>query len=86
MFNQKFFLLFVSGSGSGDQSYWCSFTTTYDVYEQNNGTLTLCGRLIETQSSDKKNFYGEIKGVLIDLPFLATEVFTKIEEMKHEND
>ena len=77
-FNEKYFLVFVSGSGSGDQSYWFSSTSVFDVYKNVSGKLILSGRIVENHTTDSKHFSGTINGIEISLPLLATEIFSQI--------
>lgn len=78
--DNKIFLLFVSGSGYGDQSYWSCFSSTYAAYMHTDGELKLCGEIRSTNSTDGNSFCGTIKGREIACSFLsADEVFCKIE-------
>jgi hypothetical protein len=59
-------VLFISGSGYGDQSYWCSFTNTYKVYRVKQRThgdkteLEEVGQLNGWNGTDGCGFKGVI--------------------------
>lgn len=79
--NSRIVIEFVSGSGCGDQSYWCEFTTTYRAYRQKGTVLEECGRITERSGTDGNSYRGEIDGKVIACDFLgACEVFTRIEK------
>lgn len=75
------FIEYISGSGQGDQSYWCEFHSTYRVYRQKYNNLIECGLLNETTGTDKNCFTGTIDGKEIASNFLsASDIFTRIEK------
>ena len=80
-YGSKIVILFVSGSGSGDQSYYCEFRSTYKAYWHKGTKLTYCGEISEISGSAGNSFIGKIDGREIKCDFLcADEVFTKIEK------
>ena len=82
-YGSKVVILFVSGSGSGDQSYYCEFRTTYKVYRHEGRKLKYAGEIKEISGSAGNSFFGNINGKEVKCDFLgATEVFTKIEKCK----
>jgi hypothetical protein len=79
--SDRLYILFESGSGSGDQSYWCSFSTTYGVYRAKDygKTLERIGEIHEISGTDRKCFNGTVEGKAISLDgFTADSVFMKI--------
>ena len=78
----RIYIEFVSGSGCGDQSYWCEFRSTYKVYREKRGELIECGTINETTGTDKNMFNGTINGKDISSDFLsASDIFTMIEKV-----
>ena len=60
----KIVILFVSGSGSGGQSYYCEFRSTYKVYRHEGMKLRYSGEINETSGSDentKRHIIANIK-------------------------
>lgn len=76
----KFVILFASGSGSGDQSYYCEFRSTYKVYRHEGRQLRYAGVINEVSGSAGNSFIGKIDGKEIKCDFCADEIFTKIEK------
>ena len=80
-YGSRVVILFVSGSGSGDQSYYCEFRSTYKAYWHKGNKLTYCGEINEISGTSGKSFFGKIDGKEIKCNFLcADEVFMKIEK------
>jgi len=80
-YGSKIVILFASGSGSGDQSYYCEFRSTYKVYRHEGMKLRYAGVIMEISGSKGNSFIGKIDGKEIKCDFLsADEVFTKIEK------
>ena len=72
-----------SGSGYGDQSYWCSFNLTYGVYELTKESygreMRRVGEINEWSGTDGCGFKGVVKGQEIALNGItADNVFTKV--------
>lgn len=76
----KFVILFASGSGYGDQSYYCEFRSTYKVYWHEGSELRYAGVINEVSGSNGNSFIGKIDGKEIKCDFCADEIFTKIEK------
>lgn len=80
-YGSKFVILFASGSGYGDQSYYCEFRSSYKVYRHEGRKLKYAGLINEITGSKGNSFFGNIDGKEIKCDFLcANEVFTKIEK------
>ena len=80
--SEKIYIEFITGSGYGDQSNWCKFTSTYKAYREKWGQLIECGIINETTGTDRNCFSGNIDGKVISCDFLsASEVFTRIEKI-----
>lgn len=74
-------IVFVTGSGYGDQSYWCSFSTKYDVYELTKWgkEMQKVGEINEWSGTDGCGFKGQVKGQEIALEGVtADHVFKKV--------
>lgn len=82
-YGSKIVILFVSGSGHGDQPYWCEFRSIYKVYRHEGRKLIYSGSINEISGSNGNSFFGNIYGKEIKCDFLcADEVFTKIEKVR----
>lgn len=80
---EKYYVIFKSGSGSGDQSYWCVFHSRYTVYKQKWGLLTECGFISDTVGSDGRSHEGEIEGHKISSDFFSVaDLYSRIELKK----
>lgn len=80
-YGSKIVILFVSGSGSGDLSYYCEIRSTYKAYRHEGMTLRYSGEINEISGSNGNSFIGKIDGKEIKCDFLCVgEVFTKIEK------
>lgn len=87
-FCTRYYVKFLSGSGYGDQSSWCEFNSTYEVYKPhkvNSTELVLCGLLHEVNGTDRQEFHGSIDGKEIAFSCCADSVFMKIFENEGEN-
>ena len=80
-YGNKIVILFASGSGSGDQSYYCEFRSTYKVYRHEGRKLKFSGVINEISGSNGNSFIGKIDGKEVKCGSLcADELFTKIEK------
>lgn len=83
----RIFIEYISGSGQGDQSYWCEFTSTYKAYRQKNSELIECGVVHETTGTDRNMFNATIDNKQISSDFLnACQIFTRIEKRTKTNN
>lgn len=81
-YNNRILIEFLHGSGSGDQSEWCEFFSTYRVYKQLGSDLVECGKIEEIDGSDRASFKGEVDGKPVSCDFLtASAMFTRIEKI-----
>ena len=79
--SSKMYILFISGSGYGDQTFYYSGSSTYDVYKVTgyDGVMSKVGTIIENSSSDKgSNFIAKIDDYEISAPVAADAMFSKI--------
>ena len=78
--SDKMYILFVSGSGYGDQTFYYSGSATYDVYRVTEyKVLTKVGTINENSSSDKGcNFTAKIDDYEFSAPVNADAIFSKI--------
>ena len=82
-YGNKIVILYVSGSGYGDQSYYCEFRSFYKVYRHEGRKLIYAGTINEISGTAGNSFIGKIDDREIKCGFLrAAEIFTKIEKIK----
>ena len=77
-FDNGMYALCVGSSGQGDQSYWCCFRSSYEIYKHKNGELTHVGNLNDTTGTDGDTLSGVIDGVLVQMSCSVRAVFKVI--------